>query len=479
MRLKNILLCLLSGVLCGLAFYDHRFSLLIFVSLIPLLSVLSSCRPAKAFICGFISGLVFFMTALFWVGYVTFFGYLVLALYCSLFWAVFSFFAVRLMRRPLPFLTVPFFWIALEFIREQIWTGFGWAGLGYSLYRNLLLIQPADILGVKYLSWLIVLANFSLFSLKRKRKWLLPEMILFASLFFIGLIYSSLRLNFLEAKDSIPVSLAQTNIPQQLKWERHYHKMIREKLISLGRSSAYGSLLIYPEASYPFFVSSGCGELKDFFSSLDRDLLIGVLEQDRSGFYNSAVLLDRRGERAAVYHKIKLIPWGEYVPLRRWLSFIEVLNDMGDTSAGKDKTLFFFRDKKFRVLICFEDIFPLLCSSFAADADFLVNITNDAWFYGRPQACQHLGIMVLRAVENRISIARCANTGISGWVSFKGEVSVFSRQKKDLFVEGIYNTELPLNAQRSFYCRFPDLFVYLGIVFLIFISIKYRRIKQP
>lgn len=474
---KNILLCLLSGVSGGLAFYNVWFSPFIFFFLFPLLSVISASSPRQAAVYGFISGAAFFMTALFWVGHVTFPGYLLLVVYCSLYWGIFAPAAVWLMKRPLAFLSLPFLWIILEFCREHVWTGFGWAGLGYSLYRHLLLIQPADLLGAKYLSWLIVLVNCTILAWFKKKRLPVRETAVVLSLLVLGGVYSSVRMHTLRQTGSVPLSLVQTNIPQQVKWARDYAPVIREKLLGLAGCTAYGSLVIYPEASYPFSVMRGSQELKRFFSGLDRDLLLGVIEEDQGRFYNSAVLLSPGTGRVAGYSKLKLIPWGEYVPLRKFLSFIEVLNDMADTSPGREKVFFSFKGKRFAVLICFEDLFPMLTAEFSRNADFLVNITNDAWFYGQPEAYQHLGIMVLRAVENRISIARCANTGISGLVSFKGEISSFSKGKEEIFVSGVYNTDLPVKGKGSFYSRFPEFFVYLGIVFLLFIMIKYNKMN--
>jgi apolipoprotein N-acyltransferase len=116
------------------------------------------------------------------------------------------------------------------------------------------------------------------------------------------------------------------------------------------------------------------------------------------------------------------------------------------------------------VLICFEDIFPLFSANYAKKAQFLLSITNDAWFGGEPEAGQHLGIMVFRAIENRISIARCANTGISGWVSYRGETHTLKSGGEEISTDGVLNFNLPLNEKRSLYNKWKDIFVLFCIL---------------
>jgi apolipoprotein N-acyltransferase len=185
-------------------------------------------------------------------------------------------------------------------------------------------------------------------------------------------------------------------------------------------------------------------------------------------------MFDKNANLAARYDKIKLVPFGEYVPLRKYFTFISAINAIGDMTRGDVYRIFAFNDKKFAVLICFEDIFPDFVSDFSKKSDFLINITNDAWFKGEPEASQHFAIMALRAMENRISIARCANTGISGWVSYKGDTHEFKANGKKVFVEGVLNLELLLNSKRSLYNKWGEIFVFFCGFFLLSVIIRYR-----
>jgi apolipoprotein N-acyltransferase len=160
------------------------------------------------------------------------------------------------------------------------------------------------------------------------------------------------------------------------------------------------------------------------------------------------------------------VPFGEYVPLRNILSFISVLNSLGDISRGSEYKVFSYKEKNFCVLICFEDIFPLFVSRFAKSSDFLINITDDSWFGGEPQASQHLGIMVFRAIENRISIARSANSGISGWVSFRGQINTLRNKGRQTFFADNLNFKLPLNNRRSLYNKWQEVFPFFCFLIL-------------
>jgi len=215
--------------------------------------------------------------------------------------------------------------------------------------------------------------------------------------------------------------------------------------------------------------------LEQFIRGINRDTIIGTATEREGEFYNEALLFDREAKLINAYQKIKLVPYGEYVPLRKFLTFISVLNSVGDMSRGRDFVRFFHKGKNFSVLICFEDIFPKHVQHFSRDNDFLINITNDAWFKGEPEASQHFGIMTLRAVENRISIIRSANTGISGWVSFKGEIEKFRKDEKEVFFAGTKNFEISLNEERSFYNKYGEFFPFVCAIFLLGVFIRKRR----
>lgn len=456
----NLLFSAIAGLLTGLSFNFTFLAFLVWFSLLPFIYAINRSNSRQTTFCAIIFGLAYYLTAIFWIGNVTKLGLVLLICYLCLYAIAFSQFARFFLRKNFAIITIAALWVLLEFIKENIWCGFGWANLGYSQYKNLYLIQPADLFGVKLISFFIVMVNVLLWELVSKRKFLLRKVIFVALILSASLSYSFFRLNNLKETSSIDLSLIQPNIPQELKWEESSQPDIIEKLENLALKTKGNSLVIFPEASWPLMLYDlDVSILSDFVRSIKRDILIGAITSERNNFYNAALLFEKGGELQGIYRKVRLVPFGEYVPLRKFLNFVNVINSIGDTSRGAELKVFSYQNKRFCVLICFEDIFPLFSANYAKNAQFLVNITNDAWFGGEPEASQHVGIMVFRAIENRISIARCANTGISGWVSYKGEMHSLKSGNEEVSVDGVLNFNLPLNEKRSLYNKWKDIFV--------------------
>ncbi len=470
------LCAIITGFFSGLSFYHYDFSFLIWFSLTPLFYLIENTQGIRLFVLSFVAGISFFLTSIFWVGYVTRLGLFFLLIYLSIFWVGFSLVARFFIVRRWNFVSIPFLWIIFEFLRENLWTGFGWAILGYSQFRNLFLIQVADIFGVKFISWLIVMSNFVIYTIGKKKKFT-KEAFTFLLLVIFCIGYSWVKLyfykNYYNRNSVVKVSLIQTNISQQDKWNSYKSQHIIEKLKELGEKSSPSSLVIFPEASFPLILKEENYKIfENFLKELNRYALIGVIEKEDGKFYNEAMLVEKT-KLIKKYRKIKLVPFGEYIPLRKFLSFISVINSLGDISAGREKVVFDFEGKRFSVVICFEDIFPVFISDFSKDIDFLVNITNDAWFLGEPEATQHLSILTFRAIENRVSTIRVANTGITAWISPYGEIRELKVNGKKIFVEGVFLQEVPLFRKTfTVYSKFPEFFSFLGVCFLSFVILK-------
>ena len=482
----SLILSFVSGLLTGLSFNLPNFSFLVWFSIAPFIYAISRGRLKINIFSGIIFAVSFYGLALFWVTNVTKLGLILLLSYLSVYSVIFSLFGRNLYKKSLRLITLPCLWVILEFLKESIWCGFGWANLGYSQYNNFYLIQIADLAGTKLISFLIVMVNVlileTFLSLKQRnrdpglRKNIFKETVFIFFIFVICFSYSAYRLGNLNESDSHKISVVQPNIPQELKWEPFSRFKIVNVLSSLAEETKESSLVIFPEASWPLIVDEdNFYELEQFIWGLDRDVLIGAVVESDGEFFNQALLFDREAKLIDVYRKIKLVPFGEYVPLRKFLTFINVFNSIGDMSRGDDFVSFSHREKRFSALICFEDIFPKHVMHFARGNDFLVNITNDAWFKGEPQASQHLSIMTLRAVENRISIIRSANTGISGWVSFKGKIEKFRKNKKEVFFAGTTNFEISLNEERSFYNKYGEILPFICAIFLLGVFIREKR----
>ena len=206
------------------------------------------------------------------------------------------------------------------------------------------------------------------------------------------------------------------------------------------------------------------------FGSPSHDWVKGKVK-----YYNSAYLLSPQGKVVGKYDKIHLVPFGEYVPLSGLLFFLESLSGVGNLSPGKTVQNLHFPQGDFGVLICFEIIFPNLCRKFVkAGAQFLVTITNDAWFGRTSAPYQHLSMATFRAVENRVSIARAANTGISAFIDAKGEI----RKRSDIFVRETLVGHINPKIEGTFYTRYGDVFALVSsaIAFLLILLAYLKRI---
>jgi apolipoprotein N-acyltransferase len=259
--------------------------------------------------------------------------------------------------------------------------------------------------------------------------------------------------------------VVQPSIEQSLKWDPAYKAETLRIYTGLTREAGRGrpDIIVWPETAAPIFLRRDpalVAELKALSAEVGAPLLIGSLDGDQRGFYNSAFFLTGQGIRAQ-YDKIHLVPFGEYVPLSGVIGFVRGWAEfISEFQAGRIPKVFTEGDPPFGVVICYEGIFPELFREFTVgDARYMVNITNDAWFGTTSGPWQHLAVLPFRAVENRVPIARAANTGVSAFVSPNGRIT----GTLGLFKRGVLTGELLLPRLRTFYTRFGDLFAYVCV----------------
>lgn len=483
-----------SGGLLALAFPRPELSLLAWVALVPLLLVMER----RSFRAGFTAGLVFFAAILYWVNIVmTTYGHLhpvlsalawlLLSAYLALFFAAATWAACRLRAvcgYPLT-LTLPVLWVALEFLRGLLLTGFPWALLGYSQHNHLTLVQSADLFGVYGLSYLLVLSNAVVAEWLLARRRPQRHRPVVAALVAVALIVSALGYGAWRLQqsadsrdDRLRIALVQGNIPQDVKWLPEFQeetvRIYRDLSHRAARADTPG-LIIWPEAATPFYYQDAT-PLSAAVAAIPREtgaaLLFGspayFREPGGIRYLNSAFLLDSTGREKGRSDKVHLVPFGEYVPLKRFLPFIDKLVvGIGDFSPGTISPLP-LNGHSLGVLVCYEAIFPELAREWVRQgSDLLVNITNDAWFGNSSAPWQHLSMVRFRAVENRIWIARAANTGISAFITPTGEVLAAT----NLFEPATAAVEIGLGARPGLYARtgdlIPMLFVAVGVLWLV------------
>ena len=485
---RLVFLPLLSALLLTLSYPAFGFSFLAWFALIPMLVAIRGEKPWQAFFTGYITGLLFFGATLYWVGYVAIIGVAVLAVYLAFFFGIFAvgvdILAMQFENPRIRFaVLVSCLWVAVELLRSHVFTGFGWALLGHTQWDTLPIIQIADFSGAYGVSSLIVFTNVLISSkIKKKIKGRMPDpryLALLVIVLIVVAIYGYYKVDQKFEGDPVKISVIQGNIPQSEKWDEKYADEILNKYIELTKEAAKDKpdLIIWPETSVPGFLETDQflrGKITALAKEVNTYLLVGTQTErapQKVRYFNSAALISNKGEIVRRYDKIHLVPFGEYVPLgNSYFSFIKKRYDMGeDYTAGKDYTIFEIptqkgKQVKFGVLICFEDVFPEIARNFVrSGADFLVVITNDAWYMKTAAPFQHAQPSVFRAVENRVNVVRCANTGYSCFINQAGkitqEVKDFKGEK--IFVTGFATANITPGKAETLYFKYGDAFAWL------------------
>ncbi|MBI4974695.1 MAG: apolipoprotein N-acyltransferase, partial [Candidatus Omnitrophica bacterium] len=473
----RLILTITSAVLLILSFPSFNLEFLAWVALVPLFLAIENKKPFKAFLIAYLFGVLFFLGTIYWLIHVTLPGMILVVLYLALYFGLFGLVAsygLRVTGYGLLFF-IPAAWVTLEWLRSTGPAGFGWSLLAHSQSFNLPIIQIADITGAYGVSFLVVMANVMAFLAVKNFKGIsrvIIPMVICGLLISSALIYGYVRLNNIFTGERVKVAVIQGNIPQAKKWDYNFRDEILNKYEGLTREALKEKpdLVIWPETSVPGYLGRE-RDLSERMKTLAKDiktpLLVGAPREDevmKDKYYNSAILLLEDGRIIDRYDKLHLVPFGEYIPFEDIFSFVEKFAEtpIGDFTGGRDYTVFKFfierssKDKdaiwrlvkkvKFSSLICFEDIFPGLAREFVRNgADFLVNITNDAWFGKSSAPYQHAQSSVFRAVENRVNIVRAANTGLSCFIDQKGRViDSVEADGADLFIDGFKSSEIVL-----------------------------------
>ncbi len=506
MEKRDRLWSLLSGILLILSFPNFDFEFLAWFALVPLFYAIAGKTLWNSFKLGFLTGFVSFLGILYWIvvavhtyGNVPMIPSLLILLllvgYLSLFIGAFTF-LYRWIQIGLGWQTTliaPLLWVSLEYLRSFFLTGFPWASLAYSQYVNLPFIQMAEITGIYGLSFVILLVNATLYTALlqwSKKSFPLREVAITILLLLSFLIYGYWRMETVERQviqnPSFKIGLVQGNIDQSVKWNPTFQQetmKIYERL-SLKVAEKKPDLIIWPETATPFFFQDA-KEFRplvfDIAKTTGAFLLFGTpsyrIEMEKVDHYNSALLISPRGEVIGKYDKIHLVPYGEYVPFGEYISLGSLGEGIGNFKPGKKIFNFTLPQGKFGVLICFEIIFPDLCRKFVKEgANFLVTITNDAWFGRTSAPRQHLTMAPFRAIENRVFIARAANTGITALIDPVGRIV----KQGGLFTEeAIYGT-ISLSREKTFYTMYGDVFAWVcSVLCLVMIGYAYLQKRGP
>lgn len=464
---------------------------------------------------GGLAGVVFFVGSLHWLWTVTVPGWLVLSVYLAIYpalWAAFTgWIAPRAPAGSLdpgwmlsrPNLVACAFsasaWVGLEWLRGYVFTGFGWNSLGVALHENLPIIQIADVTGVGGISFLLVFVNgiatTTVFRLREEilRHKMRAHLDFSLAVVLVALAFGyGVRKIFQAPPESRPLTFAavQANIPILEKRDPAYEQEILNihERLSQAALAMKPDLLVWPEAATPhplFLHQPSWDTVRRIAEGFDGDFLLGTVHYEDRGDFNSAVLLTERGQDAQIYHKMHLVPFGEFVPFRESFPvFAWLVGDLvpEDFDFGPSPEILEMKAVPVKIgsLICFEDTLAYMARKFAAGgAQILVTLTNDAWFLQSAGSEQHRANAVFRAIETRLPLLRVANTGVTCLVDPLGrEVQRLEEEDGNTFFAGFLTgtVQVPLKPVPTFHTLNGEVFSYACMGFaLAGVLLRIRR----
>ena len=461
---------------------------LAWIALVPLLVVIARRPyPLKAFILGWATGSVFFYATCYWLTYSmihyggvpTVVAYLLLipgALVIGVFHGVFAVITSLAIRKwgYLAMLLAPIFWTALEWVRLGM-TGQLWNALGYSQAYQPFLIQPAKWGGVYVISFFIVAMNAVVaLLLTRRTRWTIAAAVLIplgiAFLMFDGLYSGMIVDGIYSVKDDVRVVAVQPNVPMTVVKTVDEMNALRERHLALSTTALKSlgdhpgpRLVIWPESPMNFTYGSD-RTFQEFVADFARQnhtsLLFNSLEPaPANGAYNSALLVNEEGRMISQYDKIRLMPFGEYVPLPQWLPGASLITGLvGEFTPGTNYTLMPFGGRRHAgVFICIESAYPWVARRLTKDgANVLINISNDGYLGPTAVMRQHLANAIFRAVENGRPVLRVTNSGLTTYISSRGLAEDLTKPfEADVRVWSVDRSD----GRDTFYTGHGDLFV--------------------
>jgi apolipoprotein N-acyltransferase len=472
-------------VLLAFCFPGLDLGWLAWIALVPLFMALldagraQAVRPRQGAWLGFGAGAVFIGALLYWVWIFGWYAWLALTLYEAIWFALFGALAVALLRRVPRALGPPALaaaWTVVEWARGLGTLGLTWGDLAVSQHRLLPVLQMLDWTGPYGLTFLIALANAALahWLLTRRQpgepeiettrsggRWLVVTALVVGLLAARGtwlLTETALAFGPGRGAPTLPVAVVQGNVDQDVAWDGDYWRraMSKHARLTMDAARAGARLVVWSETSLPGELRTD-PSLRRIVSRLARmagaELIIGSNDRIGKEDYNRAFLVDRDGRLRGGYAKRHLVPYGECVPLRAWLPFMDALHVRPFNLTPGEGYVPLRGDHRLGTVICFESAFPEVARAMARNgAQILVEISNDTWFGRSAAAAQHAAMAPLRAVETRRAFARSTATGISTLVDDHGRI----RRQLGLFREGYLLERLPLRGDLTPYVRFGD-----------------------
>jgi len=491
--MKNTILSVIAGILISLSF-PGIFIPFVFLAgfLIFLFLIKKEKSFKKAFLYSLITGISFSVSSFYWIVFAItyygdvniFIGIILFVIFCLTF-SVFQFvpfgiFFFKFKNYPV---ILPFVWVVLEILREFFpFTGFPWNLMGYTLSYINPVAQIASFGGIYSLSFIALCIAVSLFLfLERKNLTSTFYVVGMIIIFLILYVWGKYRIESWE-KTGIPKNIAviQGNIKEDIKQSPKERFMILQTYLDLIKKASKHNvdIIILPESAipvYPLYQEQDVYRdyLFEQIKSIKKPILSGfdnVYYKDKKLIlHNSVFIFDQSGKIIDHYNKIKLVPFGEYVPFPFGIfKFLFPYLEGYDFMPGKRKKILKLDDFKIVPLICYESIFPVFVADFSRNGNIIVNVTNDAWFGKTVAPFQHFEMARVRAIENGKYLVRAANTGISAVINPVGEIDY----SLGIFEKGIILDTVYLNNDLTFWGKYHNIILSLIIVLFIIILIS-------
>jgi len=374
------------------------------------------------------------------------------------------------------FLAAPL-WVTIELIRTHFFfNGYPWMLTGYALVPFSGILQIVTWTGIFGLTFVATALNSVLAygALVRDKRALAIGAAAILVCSFLPIIGET------TGGDPLDVRIIQTNIPLDEPWQSPASQQLMDELESMSSAvTSRPKLVVWPETPAPFFLNSDQPfreRMERIARSLGAFVLLGYIDRIQESPSNSAALLDPSGKIVSRYDKIRLVPFGEYIPLKDLLFFAEKFTQqVGDFAPGSNYILSNLEDHRFSTAICYESIFPNFVRQFVKQgSELIVIITNDGWFGESSAPFQHLRMGVVRAVENRRYVVRSANTGVSAIIDPYGRILT----ETPLGIRTVLEGTARFRSDKTFYTNYGDVFAYLNAAVTLAGMLFLKRRKQ-
>ena len=485
-------LIIISAFITGLTQHSYPIGYFSWFSLLPLLLILNKLFLIKEFIkVGFIWGIVYYLTTIFWlsgnIGTTQFFSIvsmIIAVLYCSINIIIICLITYLFKKHYTTtwYWFFPLIWTSVEYIRNlDILSGGPWTSLANTQINFLTLIQNAEIVGIYGITFWLIFINVLIYNLIKKPQ--LKNFNYLVLIFIIPWITGVLLMpsNTKNKDSNINITSIQPNTNLYEKWRPGSARSNITSLLELSYPSIMDSvdLIVWPESATATYLLQGKQEyLRLIQSKLNSTMLITgtpyyTNEKNKKKYYNSSVLITKNTV-STPYHKLKLVPLGEYIPFSNIIPRLKYLNiGQANFTSGNEYKIFNINGVKIASMICFESTIPSLSRKFVnKGAEILTYLVNDGWYEKPPQPYQHAKQVIYRAIENRRYVVRATNTGISMIIDPIGNIL----KQLPLNEQGIISSKVYPNKSITFYTKYGDVFVQL--IVLVTAILFFRILKN-